>query len=394
MAEKQVLRHVENPTGEHLPSVDEAHETHVHWSTPVVPVSAKSCDHEDEHEHHHEHHHKKSILGKVKHKAKKWRQTLTKKKHGHEEDCSPTSTCSSAASASLDEHDEAEEADPEYHGAPMYESETAPSAYKDNSPKAPNLKVHHRSATPAKEPQVPHTHEADKSPVLHHLDSFKETSHNSTAQATADKVVAEFRAKQGRTINTNEPGNNKTLSATATEMLTPSYNLGSDATHMIASKIQSPRARDEIGAKMMWDKSVQRSLSVKEYLRNKLEPGEEDRALSEVITEAMSPRKAGPRQGGETSVVEKVRRALSQLLGNEEMMGTKPTQVNIRPHQGLKPLQAPERSHQNSPPVPLSGYVPLSSYICEGASRPIPVSTNSYAEVEELGGRRLQAYAN
>lgn len=199
---------------------------------------------------------------------------------------------------------------------PMYESEVETSEYRGHSPKIPNLEVDNKSATRDNEQQVLH---ADKQPVLHHLDAFKETSHGSTAPATAHKAVDEFRAKQGLTVNTNKSGNNKTLSETVTAMLVPANNMVSDATNLIASKIQKPTARDETGAKMVLDKGI----SVKEYLRSKLEPGEEDRALSEVITDAISSRKGSPRQGGETSVVEKVREAASTLLRKEEPLDEK-----------------------------------------------------------------------
>lgn len=231
---------------------------------------------------------------------------------------------------------------------PMYESEVETSEYRGHSPKIPNLEVDNKSATRDNEQQVLH---ADKQPVLHHLDAFKETSHGSTAPATAHKAVDEFRAKQGLTVNTNKSGNNKTLSETVTAMLVPANNMVSDATNLIASKIQKPTARDETGAKMVSDKGI----SVKEYLRNKLEPGEEDRALSEVITDAISSRKGSPRQGGETSVVEKVREAASTLLRKEEPLDAKTTRVARKPHQqDLAPIQTTAGAHQKSSPMPLS----------------------------------------
>ena len=54
---------------------------------------------------------KKSVLSKVKEKARKWRNLLAKKKHGHDDD-NPTPPWG----VTLDEEDD--EQDPEYHGAP------------------------------------------------------------------------------------------------------------------------------------------------------------------------------------------------------------------------------------------------------------------------------------
>jgi len=71
----------------------------------------------------------------------------------------------------------------------------------------------------------------------------------------------------------------------------------------LSGKNTSPTAQ-------IWDKGV----SMKEYLLNKLEPGEDERALSQVISEAMSPR----RTPGDAGVMEKVREAVTSLLRTEE----------------------------------------------------------------------------
>lgn len=59
-----------------------------------------------------------------------------------------------------------------------------------------------------------------------------------------------------------------------------------------------------------WDKGV----SVKEYLMQKLEPGENERALSQVITETMSPRKFS---GDQMGMVEKMKEAVNSFLQPE-----------------------------------------------------------------------------
>ena len=53
---------------------------------------------------------------------------------------------------------------------------------------------------------------------------------------------------------------------------------------------------------------------MKEYLLNKLEPGEDEKALSQVISEAMSPR----RTPGDAGVMEKVKEVVTSLLRTEE----------------------------------------------------------------------------
>lgn len=56
-----------------------------------------------------------------------------------------------------------------------------------------------------------------------------------------------------------------------------------------------------------WDKGV----SVKEYIMQKLEPGEDEKALSQVISDAMHP-------AAEAGVVGKMKVAVNSLLGRED----------------------------------------------------------------------------
>lgn len=75
--------------------------------TTTSPRSAKDHDPEEDHNQHH----KKSVLTKVKEKAKKLRHSLSKKKHGDDGNTTPS------WGVSLDDEDEDED-DPEYFGAP------------------------------------------------------------------------------------------------------------------------------------------------------------------------------------------------------------------------------------------------------------------------------------
>nr|KYP58514.1 hypothetical protein KK1_013924 [Cajanus cajan] len=73
---------------------------------------------------------KKSVLTKVKEKARKLRNSLSKRRL--DENFTPS------WGVSLDDdHDEEEEVDAEYLGAPMYESELAPEGYKENARQHP-----------------------------------------------------------------------------------------------------------------------------------------------------------------------------------------------------------------------------------------------------------------
>lgn len=134
----------------------------------------------------------------------------------------------------------------------------------------------------------------------------------------------------------NKSNNDDQLAAPVSEMLA----VVSGASQVIAAKIQESRPRCETAARQIWDKGVW----MKEYLLQKLEPGEGDRALYEVITEAVSPRKA-------TSFT-----SLTELQGQQ--------------------TNRDETTQQ------------------EKAESPLPISTNPHpAEVEvEVGGRELESY--
>lgn len=86
-----------------------------------------------------------------------------------------------------------------------------------------------------------------------------------------------------------------------------------------------------------WDKGV----SVKEYLIHKFEPGEDERALSQVISDAMSPRKTP----GEAGMVEKVKGAITSLLRNEESPKATTSQLAITSSQSAM---------TTSPRIPIS----------------------------------------
>ncbi|CAK7331458.1 unnamed protein product [Dovyalis caffra] len=299
-----------SPTVEELLRADEVSR----WS-PHSPTFWK--DHELEYDQYPIH--KKSVIAKVKERAKKWRSTLSKKKHS--DDGNPTPSWG----VSLDD-DEEDDENPEYLGAPMYESEMAPEGYKEAA------RQHPRAI-----------------PVI----SEKHALPSSVTCAAEDKPITE--TVSGKEENKNCP---KTLTETVGEKLAPAYATVSDVSHAIASKIQSlaistpeapaaagldpveegraalsvvvptKAAIDQVASdparapidaasgnhfrtgEQKWDKGV----SVKEYIMHKFEPGEDDKALSQAISQAISPRKVG----GDASVVDKVKDAVNSLLRGPE----------------------------------------------------------------------------
>ncbi|KAL7201652.1 hypothetical protein ACSBR1_033368 [Camellia fascicularis] len=248
-------------------------------------------------------HNKKSVLSKVKETAQKMRRSLNKKKHDEHEDSRPPS--SGVIRDDDEDEDEDEEGneddeDPEYLGAPMYESELAPESYKETA------RQHPRAI-----PVVSEKHVLSGS-VKHEMEQELEKKPLSPDKTITDAVF---------------------------ETIGPAYGAVSGATHTIASKIagltiaapagtvttkcadsgtpklvrvHEIREHGTAGANETWDKGV----SVKEYGTHKLEPGEDERALSH-------PKKT---QG---DMVEKVREAVTSLLHNEESSQsiTRPTNL-------------------------------------------------------------------
>lgn len=157
-------------------------------------------------------------------------------------------------------------------------------------------------------------------------------THNTT-QTIADKLAQANAAVSGATHNTTQ---------TVADKLAPAYAAVSDATQQIASKIagvavasrdtlQDTSRYSEAKAELVSQdagnlktcptsspQTYDKGVSVKEYFLNKLEPGEDERALSQAITEAISPRKST----GEAGVVDKVKEAVTSFFRQEENSNT------------------------------------------------------------------------
>ncbi|RWW87679.1 hypothetical protein BHE74_00003482 [Ensete ventricosum] len=218
----------------------------------------------------------------------------------------------------------------------VYESETAPNAPPvDPAPanhSSPQLKstVTQLSTTNEESETMQEAEVRSEQPASDdHLGAVKEDlpiPHTTAVAAAIDKAPT-----KDESMDQNPAGNsNKTLSETVTELLTPAYAAVSEATQAIASKIQGSSPRYEMVAKQVWDKGV----SVKEYLMQKLEPGEEDRVLCEVITEAVSPRYVSHGCAEAGAVMKTREEAVSSLTGKEEREGS-PIPVSTNPHAGM-----------------------------------------------------------
>ncbi|KAF3625760.1 hypothetical protein P3S67_009060 [Capsicum chacoense] len=247
-------------------------------------------------------HGKKSVISKVKEKAKKLKHTFSGKKKLPETDIHDGRW----PGIMLDDNDEEDE-DPEYLGAPMYESEQAPEPYKEAARQHPRA-----------DPVI-----SEKSVTPRSIKRNQVTEHDNTE------------------ILPDSPS--KTITETVTEKLAPAYAAVSDATHAIASKFSNltltnndnqvseiqnaPKVGQFADQKNVnklgqnvdqnadalssptqkWDKGV----SVKEYFVEKFEPGEGEKSLSQIITEVMSPRQSASR---DTGIVEKMKEAVTSFI--------------------------------------------------------------------------------
>ncbi|KAM7257418.1 hypothetical protein ACFE04_013159 [Oxalis oulophora] len=261
----------------------------------------------------HGYHHKKSVLSKVKDKAKKWKHSFSmKKRHNNTEEDGSSTTPSWGVS--LDELEDENE-DPEYFGAPMYESELAPEACKESArqhPRADHV-ISSNHFLPNNVHQYHHRHNH-----YHGIDEERGTP-TSSANLVNEKIAP---------INTTRSDHSSNEIAKKIQGLTVSTHLIASDTPIENDTYQpmdnnfAEKETDELPAlesggldspgklvspgKQVWDKGV----SVKEFIMNTFEPGEDERALSRVIVDAMSPRK----QPGDASMVDKVKEAVSSML--------------------------------------------------------------------------------
>lgn len=231
----------------------------------------------------------------------------------------------------------------------MYESELAPEVYKEHvrqHPRAdPVIAESHSLSTITdvnnENPEILAKQETN-SPKQEETDQSKPQESDKSKQKETDSP------KQQETENSGSP--HKTLTRTVTEKLAPAYATVSDATHAFASKLQSltistssaNKETDTNTSTVKTDtnqnspspseKKFDKGVSVKEYILNKLEPGEDEKALSQAITSAMSPRRSPTGGKGGVTVVDKVRGVVSSLLWSDK---TRVTDSSTSPHSSV-----------------------------------------------------------
>ncbi|KAK4440898.1 hypothetical protein Salat_0424700 [Sesamum alatum] len=340
------------------------------WQTSTSPVLG--INHDQEEYMSPVSHHRKSVLSKVKERAKKLRHSLSgKKKHGSELN---DDNVTPAWGVTLEDDDDELDHDPEYLGAPMYESEAAPESLKENA------RQHPRAVPVVSEKHmVPNRtkHEAAKEDYVPVSDAT-----NNVASRIA-----------GLTVTTPEAQETAASLPSQTVPPNPGYDakkMGESSGNLRQSACSSPQK---------WDKGI----SVKEYFMNKLEPGEDERALSQAITEAISPRK----NTGDSGVVEKVKEVVTSFFWHDEpsnstakaaSSSSTPVSSKITSSTPLfrsLSTKVPSSSDLYRPASANSSPVPLSSNAHEGSYKALPILSTDEDLVpvveEENHGKILQA---
>ncbi|XWS37832.1 hypothetical protein CRYUN_Cryun19dG0079200 [Craigia yunnanensis] len=117
----------------------------------------------------------------------------------------------------------------------------------------------------------------------------------------------------------------KKMAITVTEKLTPVYEKVAEAGSTVMSKLHGPGsgAATEVGTE---DQEQDKGVSMKGYIAEKLKPGEKDKSLSEVISDALHKRKAYPEKEtmarGKVTESEEVARRLGTRDEREERAGS------------------------------------------------------------------------
>ncbi|XVE79541.1 hypothetical protein DITRI_Ditri14bG0066900 [Diplodiscus trichospermus] len=280
------------------------------WSpSPYASSSARSHEVHDPAD---VHYHSKTltVIAKVKEKARRWRQSFIKKRNTEGDNTTP------CWGVRLEDDEDYEDEDPEYLGAPMYESELAPEGYKENArqnPRAvPVISERHVLASSVK----PVSEQTNKEPALEETKGKKPAPDNATETVATQKIASKIEG-----LSVSAPTASETEKhATHKTSMHGAHDADKYATQETGNTF-SPRENK-------WDKGV----SVKEYIMNKFEPGEDEKALSQVISEAISPR----RTPGDVGVIEKVRGAVNSLLWREE-----PAQSTIKQSETKSSPQIP-----------------------------------------------------
>ncbi|KAI3811567.1 hypothetical protein L1987_21292 [Smallanthus sonchifolius] len=254
-------------------------------------------------------HIKKSVLAKVKEKAKKLKNSLSRKKHSD----TNGSRCPAIRSSGVGPKDKGEE-DADTNTQPLA---LISGKHLDQKLDAKQTKDEHSSFTSTKE-----THFKIHAPSDPSADSDTKNQTETTMDVPKGHEFPErnSRFSSGLMVSTVESRENR-----------------SDRSVEVGENMK--------GKSQTRDKGV----SVKEYLMHKFEPGEDERALSKVITQAMSPRR------------DKVREAMNSFLKKEESSEVNSSNVDNNVDLNFKSKSLPASTNIGSKIAPIKQSYSLGS---------------------------------
>lgn len=240
----------------------------------------------------------------------------------------------------------------------VYESEKAPENYKVKARQypRPNPVVPEEHAAPSLEKHSP----ASKSKTI--------------TEAMSERLAPAYAAFSGATNKIAT----KVASFTAGKRTESSISLAeSEALYSaVGSDFENSDSEFEPEATATSPQNSDKGISVKEYFMNKLEPGEDEKALSQVISEAITPRKSADGDD-DKSMAGKVCAAVTSLLQAQESSES-PTKETKTTVQNTSPLSTPKLLRQKSvhcpPGTTFSSKNPMTNRV--SFYPPIPISTS------------------
>ncbi|XP_073001130.1 uncharacterized protein [Typha latifolia] len=291
-----------------------------------------------------EHHEKKPVLKKVKEKVKKIKDTISKKRHDHDHHSEEEEEEEEEEGYHEDDEDKLVEPDPEVHGAPMYDTTAISDIVTDQMNKEPErIRLGDFTGPLEEDPSSPMSanpaprggEEIGTSAVIQSFEAMTVTDQpedrkeaGSTSPTTLPHPDETSKGEEHQksyaeklksaALGTTEYG--KKIASTV-------YDKVAGAGTAVMAKVHDPHPSGttvtEGGEVAHQDKGV----SMKEYITEKLKPGEEDKALSDVITDAIHKRNEeiehkvreeatgneGRTEGA--GVVGKIRGAMTSLIG-------------------------------------------------------------------------------
>ncbi|MFS7934545.1 hypothetical protein Hanom_Chr05g00392801 [Helianthus anomalus] len=264
------------------------------WSHIASQIKKKNHDQEDDGNRHN----KKSVLAKVKETAKKLKISLRRKKPSEKNE-SPCDLAPPSTGVGPKDKGEEKEEDAEHHCAQMYESKHKSANNKQSLLSTSGKHLEKLNTKESKDEHAP----SDPSVDAADTDDTKNQTSTTIDVPKAHEFPQRDSRFSGLSVSTSDTNENK----------------------CDRSLKEEENAKGE-------SKTIDKGVSVKEYLMHKFEPGQDERALSKVITQTISPRRY------------KMREDMNSFLKNEESCEVNSSNADNNVNHNLKSKSLPTPS--------------------------------------------------